>query len=112
MLDQLKAVLRGRSVPPQQAILEILVRGENYGLGIRDAIRERTGVEIGPGTLYPALHALERDGLLEAREADPSAERGGRPKVYYRLSALGVRAALDIREQMSGLYGLEGSHVG
>lgn len=98
-------LLKGRGISPHQAILEVLMKGENYGLGIRDEVKERTGVDLGPGTLYPALHALERDGLVKAREGEKTAERGGRAKVYYELTAEGARAAVGIRDQVASLYG-------
>jgi PadR family transcriptional regulator, regulatory protein PadR len=48
------------------------------------------------GTLYPALHQMERDGLLKAewRESD-----AGRSRKYYALTAKGRRQAHSKRAQ-------------
>lgn len=103
--SDLLSVVLVRGVSAQQAVLEVLVRGENYGVGIRDLIRERCGLDFGPGSLYTALHALEREGLVESHAGDTIQNRGGRPRIYYKLTALGERTALRVREQVSALYG-------
>lgn len=55
--------------------------------------RTRGAVRLHRGNLYPAIRALEADGYLESWEADPTIERGGRPRRYYRLTAQGRAAA-------------------
>jgi PadR family transcriptional regulator PadR len=52
------------------------------------------------GTLYPALHQMEREGLLKAtwRESD-----AGRPRKYYSLTAKGRRQAVSKRRQWDGI---------
>lgn len=88
-----------------QAILEVLVSGEKYGVEIRDEISRRTSREVGPGSLYPALRTLKDDGLVSSREGEGTAIRGGRPKVYYALTPTGRRAADEARRVMADLYG-------
>lgn len=56
-----------------------------------DLVR-RGGVKS--GTLYPLLIRLEAQGFLEA-EWQPAAEPGRPPRHAYRLTAAGVRLALD-----------------
>src|SRR5664279_3955626 len=57
----------------------------------------RHGYEISPGTLYPLLHRLERNGLLKCRRA-----RGGGPRARkdYRLTAAGRAALAEVRAQL------------
>jgi len=76
-------------------VLSVLERGRLYGYDIAKEIRERTGgvLHLKEGSLYPALHAMEKAGLL-ASEWVP-AERGPSRK-YYRLTRKG-RAALAKR---------------
>ena len=72
-------------------ILEALVREPSHGYRIAQRIKERSkGVlDFKEGTLYPALHKLENDGLVESHEAVEK----GRPRRYYRITKSG-RAAL------------------
>ena len=69
-------------------ILQTLQHGAGHGHGIGQAIRTRSGelLTIEAGSLYPALHRLERQGLL-ASEWNTS-ENNQRAK-YYRLTASG-----------------------
>ncbi|AKI98587.1 Hypothetical protein AA314_00214 [Archangium gephyra] len=53
--------------------------------------------------MYPALKALEREGLLRSFDGDPMPERGGRPRRYYELTGEGRKVA---REQRTALLGL------
>jgi transcriptional regulator len=69
-------------------LLRALEDGELHGLDIRRRIEALAGkaVKIEEGALYPALHRLERDGLVEA--AWGVSERRRRAK-FYRLTAKG-----------------------
>ncbi|MBL9026901.1 MAG: helix-turn-helix transcriptional regulator [Myxococcales bacterium] len=100
----------GRGTPAigaKAALLQVLIRGEGYGLELIDRVREATNGELvlGQGSVYPALRDLEREGMVESYEGPPLPERGGRPRIYYRITAAGQRAALDDRQQVAGLFG-------
>jgi PadR family transcriptional regulator PadR len=88
------------------ALLQALIQGEGYGLQLIERVKERTKgkLVLHQGTAYPALRELERDGLLKSREGDPLPERGGRPRVYYKLTASGQRAALEDSRIVMGLF--------
>ena len=68
-------------------ILDALVQEPNHGYRIAQQIKERSrGVlDFKEGTLYPALHKLENEGLVESYDA---VERG-RQRRYYRLTKEG-----------------------
>jgi DNA-binding PadR family transcriptional regulator len=69
-----------------------------YGSTIREAIEARTGRPVSRGAVYVTLDRLESKGLLRSSLGDTMAERGGRPRRYYRTTARGlraVRASLD-----------------
>lgn len=57
------------------------------------------GYRIGPGTLYPLLHGLERAGLLKAVDQGT----GDRRKMY-RITAAGRKALAGAREKVGELY--------
>ncbi len=68
-------------------ILEALERESNHGYRIAQRIKERSqGVlDFKEGTLYPALHKLENEGLVESFEGIEK----GRPRRYYRITESG-----------------------
>ncbi|PTL82158.1 PadR family transcriptional regulator [Vitiosangium sp. GDMCC 1.1324] len=87
------------------AILTVLIHGRSYGLEIIEKVRERTEGKIllNEGSVYPALKALEREGLVRSFEGEPLPERGGRPRRYYALTGEGLRAAHEQKPAMPGL---------
>jgi len=58
-----------------------------------DLIRElgRHGYSLSPGTLYPMLHGLERDGFLQSNEEVVE----GKVRKYYRATRPGKKALAD-----------------
>ena len=56
--------------------------------------------QLKEGTVYPALHQMERAGLLKAawRESE-----SGRPRKYYSLTAKGRRQAASKRRQWTSI---------
>ena len=68
-------------------ILEALAHEPCHGYRIAQQIKERSQsvLDFKEGTLYPALHKEERDGLVESYE---SVEKG-RPRRYYRITKTG-----------------------
>ena len=74
-------------------LLAILRLGDKaYGVTIRAELEERTGREPAPGALYTTLDRMEDKGLLTSWMGDPTAQRGGRAKRYFRASAAGIKA--------------------
>jgi PadR family transcriptional regulator PadR len=95
-------------VTAKAAILSVLMSGKSFGLEIIDKVKERTNgnIALNEGSVYPALKAMEREGLLRSFDGDPIPERGGRPRRYYELTGEGRRAATEQRTLMAGLFAL------
>ena len=66
-----------------------------YGVPISREIEDACGQVVALATLYAALARLEKKGLISSRVGEPTAERGGRAKRYFRITARGLR---DVRE--------------
>lgn len=68
-------------------ILEVLANESSHGYRIAQQIKQRSqGVlDFKEGTLYPALHKLENEGLVESFEGMEK----GRPRRYYRITNSG-----------------------
>jgi PadR family transcriptional regulator len=72
-------------------ILKTLLFGPAHGHGIATYIRQTTGhtLVVEHGSLYPALHRLQRDGFIAAKwDRAPDKKRELK---YYRLTAAGRR---------------------
>ena len=65
-------------------------RDEVYGVQIRALIEERTGRIVSPGAVYTALDRLERRNLVSSRLGEPTQQRGGKRKRYYRIEPAGA----------------------
>jgi PadR family transcriptional regulator len=72
-------------------ILKALSWGPGHGYAVVDWIERATGeaLQIGEGTLYPALHRLERQGLVES---EWGLSENNRHAKFYRLSKAGRRS--------------------
>ncbi len=73
----------------EMLILEIAAQGPTYGYEVAQTVAERSSgyFELKEGSLYPALHRLERQKLLRSfwRDAD------GRRRKYYEVTKAGER---------------------
>ncbi len=65
-------------------MLAVLEPGPRHGYAIMEALRVRSGgqVDLPTGTVYPALHRLERAGLIQASWSTA----GGRRRRVYQLT--------------------------
>jgi DNA-binding PadR family transcriptional regulator len=77
----------------EQLVLLALLRlgAEAYGVAIRDEIEERTGRRVTLGAVYTTLLRLENKRLVATRLGEPTPQRGGRRKEFYRPLAAGRR---------------------
>ena len=82
-----------------------------YGMTVRREIENATGRDISIGAVYATLDRLQSKGYVRSHTGEPTAERGGRAKRYYDMTAGGVgalRNTHDIILKMSaGLKGLQ-----
>ena len=94
-------------ITAKAALLQALIRGPGYGLDLIDRVRQQTSgrLSLNNGSVYPALRALEREGLVKSYEGETAPERGGRPRRYYRITGLGRKAAMQNREAAGSLFG-------
>lgn len=78
-------------------ILKVVALGPVHGYGISQRIRQISEevLQVQQGSLYPALHRLEKRGWLEA---DWGESENGRQAKFYRLSARG-REQLDTEQE-------------
>jgi PadR family transcriptional regulator PadR len=83
-------------------LLHLIAVRPTYGFELAERLRERTDGVLAAkeGTLYPALHSLEADGLVESYWQDsPSGPR----RRYYRITQAGREALTQRRAQWTML---------
>jgi PadR family transcriptional regulator PadR len=73
-------------------LLAILQIEDAYAVPVRALLEERTGRPVARGALYTALERLEQKGCVRSRMADPTADRGGKPRRYFSLTPAGLKA--------------------
>jgi PadR family transcriptional regulator, regulatory protein PadR len=106
-----------RDYPNQLELLLMLALiriGEDaYGVQIAREIEERTDRAIPLASVYAALTRLETKSMVASRLGEPTAERGGRAKLYFHITPKGVRVAREahsaLRKLSQGIPQLEGA---
>jgi DNA-binding PadR family transcriptional regulator len=95
----------------EQIVLLAILRlsDEAYGVSIRAEIAERTGRTPSPGALYTTLDRMEEKGLVVSRIGDPTPQRGGRAKRYFRVTKAGTCAVKRAQDAYRRL--LEGFEI-
>jgi DNA-binding PadR family transcriptional regulator len=78
----------------EHLILLALLRLEDqaYGVTVRQEIEFCTSREVSIGAVYATLDRLEAKGYVKSRFGDPTPERGGRSKRFFRITAQGMSA--------------------
>ena len=79
-------------------VLALLKEEEMYGYQIIEQLDKRSQqvFHLQEGTLYPLLHSLEKDKLVTARDQETPS---GRRRRYYRITAAGLRALEEKKEE-------------
>jgi PadR family transcriptional regulator, regulatory protein PadR len=97
----------GRLGQFEELVLLVLVqlRQNAYGVTIRRELSERIGREISVGAVYTTLERLELKGYVSSRMGEPTPERGGRAKRYFRIEAPGINALNASRDARSRMIG-------
>ena len=95
-------------------LLALLRLGDDaYGVPIAGVIEENTGREVGIGSVYAALERLQQKGLVSSSLGDPTPERGGRAKRYFRVTKAGLQQVRKTQKALVALWqGLPQLHGG
>ncbi|MGE4183205.1 MAG: PadR family transcriptional regulator [Limisphaerales bacterium] len=85
-------------------LLAILRVEEAYGVPIAREIEHTAGRGVVIGAVYTALDRLEDRGLVSSYVGDPTPERGGRARRYFRVTPRGLRAIRQTRQALVSLW--------
>jgi DNA-binding PadR family transcriptional regulator len=78
-------------------VLLVVIRlgDDAYGVPVRREVARVSRTSCSVATVYAALERLQTKGLVSSEVRDPTPQRGGRGKKYFRVTAKGVRAARE-----------------
>ena len=86
-------------------LLAVVRLGEDaYGVPISKELLILAGREVALGSIYAALGRLEQKALVTSSLGDPTPERGGRAKRYFRATPAGLRALRKTRTALINLW--------
>ena len=80
------------------------LRGNAYGVTIRELVSQMTGQDWTLGAIYVPLDKLTVKEYVRKYDSKPTAERGGRRKCMYELTDEGKAALKEIREISKALW--------
>jgi DNA-binding PadR family transcriptional regulator len=86
-------------------MLALLRLGEDaYGVPIAREIEVSSDREVAIASVYAALERLERKGFVNSRRGEPTPERGGRAKQFFRVTAQGLRQVRKTQKTLVRLW--------
>ena len=96
-----KELVAASTVP---LVLSVLFKGESYGYELIQNVRELSGgkIEWTEGMLYPVLHWMERENLIESEWR--TAEDSRRRRRYYRIRKEGRKALQSEQQQWIAVH--------
>jgi PadR family transcriptional regulator PadR len=86
----------------QLCILAVLGTKKKYGFQIIKELREQSGgyYDLKEGTLYPALHRLEKRGYLKSEWVT---QKTGMPRKYYALTDRGKKSFKEAKVEWNNM---------
>jgi DNA-binding PadR family transcriptional regulator len=75
-----------------------------YGVPVAQELREIRGRDVALGSIYAALERLENKGWVVSSLGEPTPERGGRARRYFRVTREGLRQVRETRHALTALW--------
>ena len=77
---------------------------EAYGVPISRQLERHRDRNVSVGSVYAALERLEGKGLVVSTLGDPTPERGGKAKRYFRVTREGLRQVRETKQVLTRLW--------
>jgi len=86
-------------------LLAIIHLGDDaYGVPIARSLETERRRSASIGSVYAALERLETKGLVTSSLGDPTPERGGKAKRFFRVTREGLRQVQETRRVLTKLW--------
>jgi PadR family transcriptional regulator PadR len=87
-------------------LMVALLNKEAYGVSIAEELKRQADRNITISAIHAVLHRLEEKGFVKSRMGGASAERGGRRKRLFSITAYGRSALEELRETRTTIWNL------
>lgn len=77
---------------------------EAYGVPIARELEKQRGRDVSVGSVYASLERLEAKGLVVSSLGDPTPERGGKAKRFFRITKQGLQQVQETRRVLTRLW--------
>ena len=81
-----------------------VLNNKAYSVAIKDEIEARLPRAVSMGALHSALIRLEDKGYLRSFPGEATADRAGRPRMYFEITAAGKKAVQFAKESRDSLW--------
>ncbi len=85
-------------------LMVALIGDDAYGVSITEALEQQAGRTISISAAHAALHRLEEKGFVKSRLGGASAERGGRSKRLFAITAYGRQTLEELRTIRNAIW--------
>lgn len=76
-----------------------------YGVPISRELERWRGKDVSVGSVYAGLERLESKGLVISNMGDPTPERGGKARRYFKVTREGLQQIHETRRVLTGMWG-------
>jgi len=81
-----------------------ILHKDAYGVAIKEEIEKRLTRNVSMGALHAALIRLEDKEYIRSFAGEATADRAGRPRRYFQMTALGKKALEHLRQTREELW--------
>jgi DNA-binding PadR family transcriptional regulator len=86
-------------------LLAVIHLGDDaYGVPIARELESLRGREVSVGSVYASLERLEGKGLVVSSLGEPTPERGGKAKRYFRITREGMHQVQETRRVLTRMW--------
>ena len=86
-------------------LLTVAILGEGaYAVTVTQELEQKTGRSVGFSTVHTTLQRMEEKGFLSSEMGGATAERGGRRKRFFTITAFGRKALREVKEVREELW--------
>ena len=80
------------------------LKDDAYGMNIRKRVEKDTGLSWLSEAIYAPLSRLKDKGYVRTTKAEGTTEKGGRPRIYYRLTRAGLDRMIAVQDVNRSLW--------
>lgn len=80
------------------------LKDDAFGVAIIEQVEKDTGITWMSGSIYGALTRLKKNGYVETTRVQQSPEQTGRPRIYYKLTKLGMEKLIAVQKVNQSMW--------